>query len=164
MKCNHHQMLPSKELTLAPGGLTDLEAVEVCEEGVFTHDIRDQAHGQLLVGLVMNVHQHADVQGEAIHPRHILDADSHLEVLVVGDHLGEKRPLHHTHHRGLSLGVRLLQEAERERGKKRGEKKKKKKRGPFNIPFNYSSCRGLVYNGYTLYEQVKYMTDNLMIL
>lgn len=38
---------------------------------------------------------------------HIVYANGLLEMLIMGHHLREKRPLHHTHNRGLFLIVGL---------------------------------------------------------
>lgn len=40
---------------------TDLEAIEVCVEDLSTLDVSDQSHGQLLIGLISNVHHGGDV-------------------------------------------------------------------------------------------------------
>lgn len=40
---------------------TDLEAVEVCVEDVSALDVGHQSHGQLLVGLISDVHHDGDV-------------------------------------------------------------------------------------------------------
>lgn len=45
---------------------------------------------------------------------HIVYANSLLEMLIVGHHLREERPLHHTHHRGLLLIVGLQGDREKE--------------------------------------------------
>lgn len=45
---------------------------------------------------------------------HIVNANGLLEMLIVGHHLREERPLHHTHHRGLFLIIKLRGDAKNE--------------------------------------------------
>lgn len=47
--------------------LSNLEAVEVCVEDVSTLDVSDQTHGQLLIGLISDVHHGGDVYRQPIH-------------------------------------------------------------------------------------------------
>lgn len=47
---------------------------------------------------------------------HIVYANGLLEMLIVGHHLREERPFHHTYHRGLFLIVGLQEDGKNKNG------------------------------------------------
>lgn len=53
-------------LSVTPGG-TNLEAVEIRVKRVAALDVSDQTHGQLLVGLISDVHHGGHVYRQPIH-------------------------------------------------------------------------------------------------